>query len=133
MNKLAIVLSFVSLAAFAAGCGSAREVEVTGEAKAAASVTLSGKIHLSFYDLADANAELGEPVSELDLDKAGPFTQKVDAEGTLVRVVALDDGNGDGKCTEGEAWAQADATVKDDGTVDAVTLELTNAACPAAK
>jgi hypothetical protein len=44
-------------------------------------------------------------------------------------VRAIDDRNGDGTCTDGEAWAEVEATVADDDTVEPVKLELTNAPC----
>ena len=46
-----------------------------------------------------------------------------------VRILALVDGDKDGKCTTGELWAQVDAEIKDDAVAN-VALDLSNAACP---
>ena len=51
-------------------------------------------------------------------------------EGNKLIVRAIDDRDGDGKCTAGEAWGETEAEVIDD-KVEAVSLSLGTAACPA--
>jgi hypothetical protein len=128
-----IPAALISIAAFAVGCSSGRSVEVTGEVKAADSVTLSGPISISFFEVPDEGEEADtDPLKEIEIAQPGQFTETVDeVEGDNIRIFALDDADKDGACDEGEAWAQIDAPVEED-TVKLVTLELSLAACPAA-
>jgi hypothetical protein len=126
-------IALVSIA-FAVGCSSARPVEVTGEVKGAASVTLTGPISIEFFEVSDPAEEAAEPVSikKIELAQAGEFSETIDVEGDAIRIFALDDADKDGACDEGEAWAETEAAVNEDGTVARVTLELSLAACPVA-
>jgi hypothetical protein len=129
MNKFSAssCLALASLLGmFTAGCGG-QEVEVTGEAKSAEAV--SGEITIEFFDAADAEAE---SLAQITLAELGPFEQVVEIDSDEIRIFALADADKDGKCSEGEAWAEGRATVKDDGTTDPVTLELVRDACPEA-
>ena len=128
MAKIGLVslLGSLALASFVVGCSGAEEVEITGEAKSAQAI--SGKITIEFFDvLEDEQPSL----AKLTLDALGPFEQVVEAESDRIRVFALADGDGDGKCSEGEAWGEVEITVKEDGTTDPVDLELGTEACPA--
>lgn len=128
MRKL-VAFSLVGwLGALAAGCSSARDVEVTGEVSAPASAGVSGKILLDFLDISDADAP--ESVHTQTLDALGAFTATASLEGDEVRIRAIDDDDGNGVCSNGEAWAEVDAAITDDKVAD-VKLELTNAPCPA--
>jgi hypothetical protein len=129
-----IPMALISMASLVAGCGAGRSVEVTGEVKAAASVTLAGPISIAFYDVAPEGEDAAaEPLLEIELAAPGSFTETVDGvEGDKIRVFALDDADKDGACSEGEAWAEIEAAVAEDGAIEAVTLELALAACPAA-
>jgi hypothetical protein len=120
----------LSLAAALGGCGSSREVEVTGSVSAASSV--SGEIALEFFDVngEGADRELTS-VHTAKLQSPGDFTEKVELEGEIVLVRAIADSNGDGKCSEGEQWGEAEASIKDDDTVDPITVSLAAGACPA--
>ena len=123
-------IAILSILSFAAGCAG-REVEVTGEAKAAASTTLSGPISIKFLEVSDESAAVAEYVSikTIELASPGEFKEMVGVEGDTVYLFALNDVNKDGACSEGEAWAKAEAAVKEDGTLDKVTLELAVADC----
>jgi hypothetical protein len=113
---------------FAAGCTSSRDVEVSGEVSAPATTTVEGPITLDFLDVI-GDDEGSKSVHQATLPALGSFQETVELEGHGVRVRAIDDRNGDGTCTDGEAWAEVEATVADDDTVEPVKLELTNAPC----
>jgi hypothetical protein len=124
-------IAILSVLVIAPGCSGGREVEVTGEAKAAASVTLTGPISIEFFEVpAEGATEEAASIKKIELAQAGEFTETVDVEGDLIRVFALNDVNKDGACNDGEPWAESQATVKEDGSVDRLTLELSTAACP---
>ena len=76
--------------------------------------------------------ETPKSVAETKLDTVGNFKQTVSIEGNTVRVRAVVDSDGNGACSAGELWAEADATVQDDDTVAPVTVTLGSAPCPAA-
>jgi hypothetical protein len=108
------------------GCSSARDVEVTGEVTAPASV--QGKILLDFLDLA-SDSEKPESVHTQTLAAPGAFTATAPLEGDKVRILAVNDTDGNGSCSAGEAWAQVDADVTDD-KVTGVKLDLKVTTCP---
>lgn len=115
--------------ALAVGCGGSREVEVTGEVSAPATVQVDGPIMLDFFDVI---AEGDEPksVHTATLESLGEFKETIELEGDTVRVRAINDRDGDGACTNGEAWGEADAAISDDDTAPAMKLELSNDPCP---
>lgn len=116
----------VALGVGLAACSSARPVEVEGEITAPASVT--GPIQLEFFEV---DGEERVSVHEAELAQLGAFRETVEVSGDVVVVLALADADGDGACTEGEAWGEIDATVADDDTVEPIALALTIEACPA--
>lgn len=123
------VLAVLSLATM--GCSSGRDVEVTGQVNAPASLTLDAKIHVDFVDVsADGEEEVAHTIS---LDAPGSFAETVSLEGDRVLVRAILDKDGDGACSAGEAWASAEAAIAEDDTVEPVSLTLDTKACPAAK
>ncbi len=117
-------------ASLLAGCSSGRDVKVTGEVTAPASVAVQGKIHVDFMDLADS--ENPEVAQTAELDQLGAFEETVSLEGDKVLVRAINDTDGNGACTEGEAWAEAEVEIADDDTATVPALTLSNAACPSA-
>lgn len=117
----------VLVASLLAGCGSGRDVEVKGEVTSPSSA-LQGKLHVDFIDVMDDEQEI---VHSVELDELGAFSETVSLEGDRTIVRAIDDADGDGACTAGEAWAQAEAEIGDDDTAGPVTLALTTASCPA--
>ena len=131
MKKIHLVssLAVASILALMTGC-SGQDVEVTGEAKSAASI--DGPISIEFFSVPSDSADEPESLAKLELDKLGAFKQTVNVEGDKIKIRAFADSDKNGACTEGEAWAEVEATVKEDGTVDPVTLDLTAAACPKA-
>lgn len=126
-KSMSVILVGLS-AALLFGCSSARDVEVTGEVTAASSAGIQGPIVLEFLDLVDGE-QVPEVVHTQSLDALGGFTAKAPLEGDRLRVRAIDDRDGDGACTNGEAWAEVDADVEND-EVTGVKLVLASGACP---
>jgi hypothetical protein len=129
MKKIALTMITLFSAAALAGCTATQEVEVTGEITSAQAV--AGPIALEFFEVApdDEEAER-ESVLQVELEGLGEFAETVEiAEDANIVIVALEDADGDGACTDGELWAEAELTPNDDGTVDAGSLELTAAPC----
>jgi hypothetical protein len=84
---------------------------------------------VEFYDVLDE--ETPERVHAITLDTPSAFSEKVALEGDTVLIRAINDRDGNGACSAGEAWAEVRAPIKDDDTIDPVTLELGAQACPA--
>jgi hypothetical protein len=119
------------LGSLAVACGSGREVEVTGEVAAPASLTLSGPIRVEFIDIVDeTDPAQNEVVHDVELAAPGSFAEKVSLEGDKLMVRAINDSNGDGACSAGEAWAQTEAEIAEDDTIQPLTITLGTAACP---
>lgn len=124
-------LGCVLLGSLAVACSSGREVEVTGEVAAPSSVTLSGPIRVEFIDLLDdSDSAENEVVHSVELSAPGAFAEKVSLEGEKVLIRAINDADGNGACSAGEAWAEVEAEIADDDTVTPVTVTLASAACP---
>ena len=130
MKTMLKTMAVCLLGASVVACSSSREVEVTGEVTAPSSVSLQGGILVDFLDIVDEE-EAPKSVATANLNAPGPFTQKGDFEGDKILVRAINDKNGDGACSAGEAWAEAEAPIADDDTVAPVKLTLGTAACPA--
>ena len=113
------------------GCSSAREVEVSGKVTAASSVTVGDEVVIQFIDLVGEGADAPSAVAHTTkLSSLGDFDQVVELEGDAVLIRVIDDRNGDGVCSEGEAWGQVRAAIDQD-KVEAVSLMLGTMACPA--
>ena len=124
-----VVMGAVSFAV--AGCGASREVEVAGEVSAPADVRAEGAILVELADVLEGEAPTS--VHTATLTAPGKFSEKVDLEGDKVRIRAINDRDLNGKCSAGEPWAQVEAAINEDDSVDPVTLRLANAACPSAE
>jgi hypothetical protein len=129
MNNIKLAMVTLFTAAALAGCSDTQEYEITGEISSAQ--TVAGPISLEFFELAQDDEEATrESVLKVELDELGPFTETVEVAGDAkIVVLALEDTDGDGACTDGELWAEAEVTPNDDDTVDAVNLALTAAPC----
>lgn len=134
-QTIASLLSLVFVAALAAGCNSDREVEAKGEVQAPAGSTASA-VQIEFYDLVTAKDDQGAETTSAKLittkkiDKPGSYSEKLTVTGDKVRIFALIDGDGDGKCTAGEAWASVESSINDDDTVTPPVLSLAAQPCP---
>lgn len=115
--------------ALTVGCNSSREVELTGEVTAASGTSVSGKILVDFRDVLSEEEE-PKSVTTTTLDGPGAFTHKGEFEGDEILVRAINDKDGNGACSAGEAWAEAKAAIGDDDKVAPVKLALVNTACP---
>jgi hypothetical protein len=124
LHTLALVLVALPLTA----CGSSRDVEVSGEVAAPSTLSVEGPISVQFFDIVDQ--ESPERVHSITLTTPSAFAEKVELAGDKVRIVALDDRDANGACSAGEAWAEVEASIKDDDTIDPVTLTLGLSACP---
>jgi len=127
IRQLLIAAPLTLLTCVALGCGSSREVAIKGEL--ASSATVEGPIAVQFFDLLDA--EKPSLVHSIKMDALAAFDEKAPLQGDEVLVRAINDRDGNGACSAGEPWAEVRASVKDDATVDAVSLDLRAAACPA--
>ena len=126
IRLLAPVALFAALSA--AGCSSARDVEVTGEVKSASST--QGKIFVEFFDVAGEGEDLElTSVHSVELGQLGTFNEVVPLEGDRILVRAIADANGDSMCTEGEAWAEMEAAIEEDAAN--VALDISVQPCPA--
>jgi hypothetical protein len=112
-----------------AGCGAGRDVEVTGNVSAAATVQVQGPILLEFLDVL-ADGQMPTVAHTVKLDALGAFTQKVPLEGKQVIVRAINDTDSNGACSSSEAWVEAKADISSDDKVGPVSLALLAAECP---
>lgn len=109
------------------GCGSSREVAIKGQL--ASNAAVDGPIAVQFFDVVEA--EKPSLVHSIKLEALTAFDEKATVQGNEVLVRAINDRDGNGVCSAGEPWAEVRAAIKDDETIDAVTLDLTAAPCPA--
>jgi hypothetical protein len=119
-----------ALAGLLAGCAS-REVEVTGELRAASGIEVRGPILLELFDAKGTGEERElEEVHSTKLAALGKFSEKADFSNDALVVRAIDDRNGDGACSSGEPWGEVEAEIKDDDSVDTVNVVLSSSPCP---
>jgi hypothetical protein len=84
-------------------------------------------ITLEFFDL---DGEDMESVHTATLSAPGAFTETVAVAGDKILVRAVDDVDGDGACSAGELWAEAEAAIDENDEAKAVSLVLSSAPCP---
>jgi len=133
MKSMGVIRGCVCLllGSLAMACSSGRDVEVTGDVQAPAGVTLSGPIRVEFIDIVDEDdAAQNEVVHDVELAAPGSFAEKVSLEGDKLMVRAINDSDGDGACSPGEAWAETEAEIAEDDTIPPLTITLGTAACP---
>jgi hypothetical protein len=115
-----------------AGCSSARDVEVSGKVTAPSTLTVGDKVVIDFIDVVGAGADAKQSVAHTtQLAALGDFKETVPLEGDQVLIRAIDDRDGNGACSAGEAWAETHAEIND-GKAVATSLMLSTTACPAA-
>lgn len=131
MRNLVTLALVGVLGTFSFGCSSSRDVEVTGEVSAPASAGVQGSILLDFLEL-QGEGETPESAHTETLQALGAFSVTAPLEGDKVRIRAINDRDGNGACSSGEAWAEVDADVSAENKIEGVKLELTTATCPAA-
>ena len=125
-----MVVGWACLALGAVGCSSARDVEVSGKVTAPSSLTVGDKVVIDFIDVVGEGTDEKQTVaSTAELKALGDFKETVPLEGDKVLIRAIDDRNGDGKCSAGEAWGELTAEIKEN-KAEAASLVLGTAACP---
>lgn len=119
----------VGLALAAFGCGASRVVEVSGTVSAPDRLQVGGKVVVDFIDVVGPGMDAERHLSQrAELGALGDFRQTVVLEGDQLLIRAVDDRDGNGACSPGEAWAEAFAPVN--GNKADVTLMLGSAPCP---
>lgn len=107
-QKPLFVLALSAFATFGFGCSSAEEVHLTGSV----SSSLVGPIHVEIFELAaDGEGASADPILELDLEAPGAIDARPEVEGDRLIVRATQDVDGDGACSEGDAWSESTAQV----------------------
>jgi hypothetical protein len=126
-----LVVGVVGFGLLVVGCSSGRDVEVSGKVTAPSTLSVGDKVVVDFIDVVGEGTDAKQSLaSSAELKTLGDFKQTVSLEGDQVLIRAIDDRNGDGKCTAGEAWGEVHAAVMAD-KADAAMLMLGTAACPA--
>jgi hypothetical protein len=123
---LALIGAGLSLVA----CGSSRDVEVTGQVSAPASLSIQSEIQLVFYDLTGEADALERSSVHTTRVAIGDFDETIAVEGDKIVVRAIADADEDGACSAGEAWAELEADIADDDTVSGLALTLAAQPCP---
>jgi len=122
----------VFLAVGLSGCSSARDVEVSGKVTAPSTLMVGDKVVIDFIDVVGAGADAQESVAHTtQLARLGDFKETVPLQGDQVLIRAIDDRDGNGACSAGEAWGETHAEIRD-GKAVATSLILGATACPAA-
>jgi hypothetical protein len=131
------ILAVISTFGLVTGCGSSRDVALTGTVTTDAAVS-GGPVRIEFYEhqsssdqtASASNASDLKFVDAVPLDAPGKFSHTVPIEGDTVHLVAFIDANKDEKCTDGEAWGAADVTIQSDNTATASLNITAQTKCP---
>jgi hypothetical protein len=125
-----LMAGWVLLAFGVVGCSSARDVEVSGKVSAPSSLTVGDKVVIDFIDVVGVGVDEKRTVAHTtELANLGDFKETVPLEGDQVLIRAIDDRDGNGACSAGEAWGEVQAAISAD-KVEAASLTLSTAACP---
>jgi len=129
MFMSAVVLALVS------GCGSSRDVKVSGTFQGA-TASASSPITVLFYEAngsGDAGAAAGADLKLVDsikVEQEGPFDATISMDGSQLTVVAVSDTDMSGVCTDGEAWGQTLVAVQSDDTAQVAVGLAPHDKCP---
>jgi len=127
-NRTAVGLACLALGMV--GCSSARDVEVSGKVTAPSSLTVGDKVVIDFIDVVGVGSDATQSVAHTtQLASVGDFKETVALEGDQVLIRAIDDRDGNGACSAGEAWGETQAEVID-GKAVATDVALASTACP---
>ena len=125
-----LLVGVVGFALCAVGCSSGRDVEVSGKVTAPSTLSVGDRVLIDFIDVVGEGTDAKQTLaSTAELKTLGDFKETVSLEGDQVLIRAIDDRDGDGKCTAGEAWGETHAPVTQD-KADAAMLMLGTATCP---
>jgi hypothetical protein len=129
-HRKSLLVGVVGFALCAVGCSSGRDVEVSGKLTAPSTLSVGDKLVIDFIDVVGEGMDAKQSLaSTTELKTLGDFKETVSLEGDEVLIRAIDDRDGDGKCTAGEAWGETHAPVTQDKAA-APMLTLGTAACP---
>ena len=129
------VLTTVVCLAAAWGCGSSREVKVSGTI-AGDTNQASGPIRLEFYESnggADAGTAAPAGLSLVDsttVDALGHFDRTISMHGDELYVIAVVDADASDACSDGESWGEAVTTVAADDTAAVELSIVPRTKCP---
>src|SRR3954453_15751331 len=106
-SKSMVVMGTICFAFASGGCSGGRDVEVSGTLTAASSVSVGDRLIVDFFDQLEGGS-VGAPPDRLGvvLSRLGEFKQIVSLEGDQVDIRALDDQDGNGSFSVGEAWVR---------------------------
>jgi hypothetical protein len=122
--------------ALASGCGSSRDVQVSGTVEGA-TASSTNPITVLFYEPSgsgDAGAAAGADLKLIDsitVDKAGPFDATISMDGNTLTVVAVVDTDQSDACTDGEAWGETSVPVDSTNAVQVNVAVAAHEKCPA--
>ena len=128
IRRLLIATPMAFVLCLGLGCGSTREVAIKGQLASSTSAQVDGPIAVQFFDI----VETAKPalVHSITLERLAAFDAKASLQGDEVLVRAINDRDANGACSAGEPWAEVRVPVKEDDTVDALSLELHTGSCP---
>ena len=128
--RKSLLVGVVGCTLCALGCSSGRDVEVSGQVTAPSTLSVGDKVVIDFIDVVGEGTDAKQSLAgSTELKMLGDFKETVSLEGDQVLIRAIDDRDGDGKCTAGEAWGESHAPVTQDKAA-ATMLTLGTAACP---
>ena len=121
-----VVVGMVCLGLNVVACSSERDVEVSGTVTAPSSLMVDSSVRLEFLD---ADVESYPTKARATLMGLGDFRSTVALDGDEVTVLAIDDRDGNGACTDGEAWGVGSAAVAGD-RAEGISVTLALEPCP---
>src|SRR5690349_15251242 len=104
-KQLLGILSVISTLGLVTGCGSSRDVALTGTVTADAAVA-SGPLRVEFFEHQSSGDQAADSkdlrfVDAMPLDALGKFNHTVPIDGDKIHLFAFIDANKDEKCTDG--------------------------------
>jgi hypothetical protein len=130
-NGKSIMIVLVGVAFGAVGCAGGRDVEVSGKVSASEGVSVGERLVIDFIDTLPEGSEDETPTKHRRvLHGLGEFKETVSLESDQVELWALDDRDGDGLCTEGEAWGRVPSAPIVNDRAEGITLTLLDQHCP---
>jgi len=125
-----LVVGIVGFGCVVGGCSAGRDVQVSGKVTAPSSLSVGDRLVIDFIDGLEEGSGGTRPKSQrAALNGLGEFSETVSLEADQVLLRALDDRDGDGRCSPGEAWTQQYAPIEQDKVVG-VRLVLAAQPCP---
>lgn len=123
-------LAVLGTALAAVGCLESRDVEVSGRVIAPKSVSVGDTLVIDFIDpLPEGSVDETPSKHRTTLGGLGEFKERVSLVSDQVELLGIDDRDGDGGCTEGEAWGRVSAPIEHD-RAEGITLMLLMLPCP---